>query len=174
MRILLPLSLTLVLAVPASGQALQGHNAKAPVDVAADRIEVQDRSDRAIFSGNVRVDQAGLTLTSSRLTVNYENGGGSGVSIERLDATGGVTVTSATETARGDIAIYDLPKRLITMVGGVTLVQGANRINGGRLVINLDTGVASVDGNGPSVRGDDGVVRGSGRVTGRFTVTQRQ
>ena len=174
MRILFPLSLAFVLAVPASGQALQGHNAKAPVDFAADRIEVQDRADRVILSGNVRVDQAGLTLTAARLTVAYENGGGSGTSVERLDATGGVTVTSATETARGDIAIYDLPGKLITMVGGVTLVQGANRINGGRLVINLDTGVASVDGNGPSVRSDGGIVSGGGRVTGRFTVTQRQ
>ena len=32
---------------------LKGHNSNAPVDVSADRIEVQDRADRAIFSGNV-------------------------------------------------------------------------------------------------------------------------
>ena len=75
MRKISPLLLALLplLAVPASGQALKGHNAKAPVDVEADRIEVQDRVDRAIFSGNVRVRQAGLSLTASRLTVAYED-----------------------------------------------------------------------------------------------------
>ena len=36
--------------------ALKGHNSNAPVDVTADRIEVQDRADRAIFAGNVHVD----------------------------------------------------------------------------------------------------------------------
>ena len=41
--------------------ALKGHNSNAPVDVAADRIEVQDRTDRAIFAGNVRVRQGELT-----------------------------------------------------------------------------------------------------------------
>jgi lipopolysaccharide export system protein LptA len=174
MRIMLPLILAAVLVVPASGQSLKGHNSKAPVDVAADRLEVQDRADRAIFVGNVRVDQAGLRLTAARLTIAYDNGG-SRTAIQRIDATGGVTVTSASETARGDIAIYDLPRKLITMVGGVTLVQGANRLSGGRLVINLDTGVASVDGGRPSVRNSDGTVTsgGGGRVTGRFTVTQR-
>ena len=35
--------------------ALKGHNSNAPVDVTADRIEVQDRADRAIFAGNVHV-----------------------------------------------------------------------------------------------------------------------
>jgi lipopolysaccharide export system protein LptA len=172
MRILLPLFLAVALAVPASGQSLKGHNSRAPVDFGADRIEVQDRTDRVVLVGNVRVDQAGLTLNAARLTVAYDNGG-SRVAIERIDATGGVTVTSATETARGDIAIYDLPRKLITMVGGVTLIQGSNRLNGGRLVINLDTGVASVDGGRPSVRNSNGTVTGSGRVTGRFTVTQR-
>jgi lipopolysaccharide export system protein LptA len=171
MRMLLPLVLAAGLAVPASGQSLKGHNSNAPVDVAADRIEVQDRADRAIFSGNVRVEQAGLTMSSSRLTIAYDNVG-SNLNIERLDATGGVTVKSATETASGDIAIYDLPRKLITMVGGVTLIQGGNRINGGRLVINLNTGVASVDGGG-GARGPDGTGTGGGRVTGRFTVTQR-
>ena len=42
--------------------ALKGHNADAPIDVSADRIEAQDRADRAIFSGNVKVRQAELTL----------------------------------------------------------------------------------------------------------------
>ena len=171
MRILLPIILSASLAVPASGQSLKGHNSNAPVDFAADRIEVQDRADRVVLSGNVRVDQGGLKLTSSRLTVAYDNGS-SKVAIDRLDATGGVTVTSASETATGDIAIYDLPRKLITMVGGVTLVQGSNRINGGRLVINLNTGVASVDGGGGG-RTVNGVSTGGGRVTGRFTVTQR-
>ena len=46
---------------PAS--ALKGHNSNAPVDVTAERIEVQDRADRAVFSGNVHVTQAELTST---------------------------------------------------------------------------------------------------------------
>jgi lipopolysaccharide export system protein LptA len=167
---LIALSLIPLLAVPASGQALRGHNSNAPVDVAADRIEVQDRADRAMFVGNVQVKQAGLSLSSARLTVAYDNSG-SGVAIQRLDATGGVIVVSADQTARGDVAIYDLPRRLITMLGGVTLVQGGNRISGGRLVIDLNSGRATVDGSGvgtPGVAGSQG-----GRVTGRFTVTNR-
>jgi lipopolysaccharide export system protein LptA len=52
-----------------AGSALKGHDTNAPVDVAADRIEVQDRADRAIFSGNVQVRQGDLNLATSRLTV---------------------------------------------------------------------------------------------------------
>jgi lipopolysaccharide export system protein LptA len=157
---------------PAIGQALKGHDSNAPVDVEADRIEVQDRADRAMFIGNVRVNQAGLTLTSARLTVAYANTSGSGVQIERLDATGGVTIHKANQTAQGNTAIYDLPRRLITMVGGVSLVQGGNRVNGGRLVIDLNTGRAVVDGSAvgaPGVQGGTG-----GRVTGRFSVKKEQ
>lgn len=164
------LALLPILAVPASGQALKGHNAKAPVDVEADRIEVQDRIDRAIFSGNVRVRQGGLSLSAGRLTVAYDNGGG-GVDIERLDASGGVTVTSASETASGDVAIYDLRGRLITLIGGVTLTQGPNRLSGGRLVIDLDSGRAVVDGSSVGAPGVDSP-SGGGRVSGRFSVTK--
>ena len=45
--------------------ALKGHDSNAPVDVTADRIEVQDRADRAIFAGNVHVTQAELTLDTA-------------------------------------------------------------------------------------------------------------
>jgi lipopolysaccharide export system protein LptA len=162
-----------VSALPAHGQAvsaLKGHNSNAPVDVEADRIEVQDRADRAIFSGSVRAKQGDLSLASARLTVAYAGGAG-GTQIQRLDASGGVTVRSPSETATGQFAIYDLNKRLITMIGGVTLVRGESRVQGGRLVIDLTTGRATVDGS--SVGGAGTAGSGGGRVTGRFTVPQR-
>ena len=77
--------------------ALKGHDRNAPVDVSADRIEVQDRADRAIFAGNVHVKQAELTLDAARFTVAYSSSGG--VQIRRLDAAGGVVVNSPSETA---------------------------------------------------------------------------
>jgi len=146
--------------------ALKGHNGNAPVDVTADRIEVQDRADRAIFAGNVHVTQAELTLDTPRLTVAYS--GGASVQIRRLDAAGGVVVRSPSETARGDFGIYDLDRKLITLVGNVELNRQNDRVAGARLVIDLDSGRAVVDGGPP------GVNQNGGRVTGHFTVPQRQ
>ena len=158
----------------AHAQALANHNSNAPVDFAANSIEVQDRSDRVVISGNVRVTQAGLTLTAARMTVAYTRAGGTDVN--RLDATGGVVVTKGDERATGNVAIYDLDKRLITMVGNVELRQRGNHLRGGRLLIDLNTGRATVDGRG-AARGPDGnPVSGgtNGRVTGTFTVPERK
>lgn len=153
-----------------SVSALKGHNSNAPVDVTADRIEVQDRSDRAIFAGNVHVTQAELTLDTARLTVAYSGGSQSsgGVQIRRLDAAGGVTVRSPSETAKGDFGIYDLDKKLITLIGSVQLNRGDNQVNGSRLVIDLDSGRAVIDGGPP------GVNQSGGRVSGHFSVPQKK
>ena len=164
-------SLALVAVQPAAGQsgasALKGHDTNAPVDVAADRIEVLDRADRAIFSGNVDVRQGSLRLAAPRLTVAYASAGG--IDIKRLEASGGVTLTSPSETARGQFAIYDLDRRLVTLIGGVTLTRGDSNVRGGRLVLDLTSGRAVMDGGAPGAAGQaDG-----GRVTGRFTVPQR-
>ena len=146
--------------------ALKGHDSKAPIDLAADRAEAQDRSDRAIFAGNVVVKQGELTLRTARLTLAYANT--DGIDINRIDASGGVTVTSPSETARGDFAVYDLNEGLITMVGNVRLERQGSFLSGGRLTIDLDTGRAVMDG------GLRGVNQAGGRVTGRFTVPKRQ
>ena len=145
--------------------ALKGHDSNAPVDVSADRIEVQDRADRAIFAGNVKVRQASLSLDTERLTVAYSSGGG--IQIRRLDAAGGVVVRSPSETARGNFGIYDLDKKLITLVGDVQLRRAGSQVMGSRLVIDLQSGRAVIDG-GPS-----GVGQNGGRVTGHFTVPKR-
>ena len=145
--------------------ALKGHDSTAPIDVDAARLEAQDRADRAIFSGNVVVRQGTLTLRTARLTLAYANT--NGIDINRIDASGGVVITSPSETARGDFAVYDLNSRLITMVGNVRLARNGSFLNGGRLTLDLDTGRAVMDG------GLRGINQSGGRVTGRFTVPQR-
>lgn len=146
--------------------ALKGHDSKAPIDLSADRAEAQDRADRAIFAGNVVVRQGALTLRTARLTLAYASQ--NGIDINRIDASGGVVVTSPSETARGDFAVYDLEDGLITMVGNVRLERGGSYLSGGRLTIDLESGRAVMDAG---LRGVN--QPGGGRVTGRFTVPKR-
>lgn len=167
------------LAAPAGAQ--QRHNSKAPIDFGADQIQLQDKANRAVLSGNVSLKQAEMTLTAARMTVAYTGQviGGS-PQASRFDASGGVVVRRPDQTARSQYAIYDLNRRVITMLGAVSLTQGGNTVNGGRLTLNLDTGRAVIDGSsvagggnaGPAVPGAVTPSRG-GRVTGTFSVPDR-
>jgi lipopolysaccharide export system protein LptA len=164
------------IAAPLSAQgfsALKGHDTNAPIDISSDHIEVQDRADRAIWTGNVHVIQGDMTMDAARMTVAYTQATtpGANPQIQRIDASGGVTVVSPTERAKGSYGIYDLNKRLITLIGGVSLVRGANTVNGARLVIDMNSGRATVDGN--AVGGGAGTSQSGGRVTGHFTVPKR-
>ena len=172
-----PLSLLAValLASPALAQgtsALKGHDSNAPIDISSDHIEVQDRADRAIWVGNVHAVQQDMTMDAARMTVAYTHATtpGADPQIQRIDASGGVTVVSPTERAKGDFGIYDLNRKLITLIGHVTLTRGTNVVNGARLVIDMNTGRATVDGN--AVAGGTTAASG-GRVTGHFTVPKR-
>ena len=153
-------------------QAIAAHNSNAPVDFGADRIELQDRQNRVVLSGNVDITQAGLRLKAARTLVNYTDAGS--LDIQRITATGGVQVTRGNEAASGDVAVYDFGRRIITMAGNVRLNRGSDTLNGGRLVIDLRTGVSSVDGSasGSSPVTGDGTSRSGGRVTGSFRVPQ--
>jgi len=157
-----------------SVSALKGHDSDAPVDVSANSIELQDRANRAIFVGAVHVVQGNMTMDAARMTVAYRRAPtpGADPEIQRIDASGGVTVVSPTEKARGNFGIYDLDRRLITLIGSVTLNRGDNVVNGARLMIDLNTGRSTVDGN--AVGGAAAPAgSGGGRVTGRFTVPKR-
>jgi lipopolysaccharide export system protein LptA len=148
-----------------AGSALRGHNSDAPIDWAADRIEVQDRVNRVILSGNVVARQAELTLSAQRINVAYLDG--KGIKVQRIDASGGVLLRSPSETARGQFAIYDLGQRIVTLIGDVTLTRQGSDVRGGRLTIDLDTGRAVMDG------GTAGNAGQNGRVSGTFIVPRR-
>lgn len=164
---------TAVLGTAATGQTR--HDSNAPIDFDAPTMDLDDRSGRAVLSGGVKITQANLTLTAARVTVTYTGEITGSPSASRFDAAGGVTVTRPDQTARAQYGVYDINKRTITMLGNVTLTQGSNRVSGGRLTMNLDTGRASIDGSGVgTTKAPDGsVTQSGGRVTGRFTVPKR-
>lgn len=140
-----------------TAQALSGHNSNAPVNYAADRIELQGKQDRVVLSGNVDIAQDNLRLRAERTVVNFTDAGS--LKIQRITATGGVLVTRGDTTARGDVAVYDFERRIITMVGNASLRQGGDSLRSNRFVIDLDSGVSSAEG---------------GRVSGTFSAPGRK
>ena len=166
------LTLVALAGIRLNAQAIAGHNSNAPVSYAADRIELQDRQNRVILSGNVQIMQAGLSLNAGRTLVNYTDTGS--LSIQRITATGGVDIRRGNERARGNTAVYDFNRRIITMAGNVRLNRGGDTLNGGRLVIDLASGVSSVDGSASGsssvTGGQTGSSTSGGRVTGTFSV----
>jgi lipopolysaccharide export system protein LptA len=153
----------LALGTTAGAQSIAGFNSNQPVNYAADRIELQDRQNRVVLSGDVVITQGDLRLTAGRTTVAYTDAGT--LRIQRIDATGGVTVTRGNERASGAAGVYDFNRRVIVLSGGVALRRGSDTLNGGRLTMDLDSGLASVDG-----RGAAGTTGADGRVSGSFSV----
>ncbi|MCX9147576.1 LptA/OstA family protein [Erythrobacter sp. WG] len=156
-----------------AAQGIARHDSRAPVTYDAGKFVLDDRANQAIFSGGVIVNQADLRITSDRMLVNFTQAGQ--LEIQRITATGGVVVTRGEERASGDNAVYDFNRRIITMAGNVRLRRGADTLNGGRLTIDLDSGVSTVDGSasgGGSAA--PGAPAGRGRVTGSFNVPQNR
>lgn len=149
----------------AGAQGIAGFNSNQPVSYAADRIELQDKQNRVVLSGDVVIEQGDLRLTAARTTVAYSDSGT--LRIQRIDATGGVSVTRGNERASGSAGVYDFNRRVIILTGGVALRRGSDTLNGGRLVMDLNSGLSSVDGAGARSQPGSG---GSGRVSGTFAV----
>lgn len=170
------LALVLVLAATAASaqgtSSLRQHDTDAPIDVDAERIEVRDRDNQALFSGTVRVRQGDLRLNADTLRITYRKAGNSPV-ILRLDAKGAVELVSPSERARGDFGIYDVENRLLTLIGGVVLNQGQSVLRGGRLAIDLVSGRSQLDGGATRASPTPGAPAG-GRVSGRFVVPERK
>ncbi len=167
-------ALTAVLAggMNLAAQGIARHDSRAPVTYDAGKFVLDDRGNQAIASGGVIVTQAGLTVQSDRMLVNFTDAGGQ-LEIQRITATGGVVITRGDERASGDNAVYDFNRRIITMAGNVALRRGSDTLNGGRLVIDLDSGLSTVDGSAAGgASGAAGTPNRAGRVTGTFAVPQ--
>ena len=171
--IIVHLAAGMVLSLLALNSAAHGQtrpataDADQPIDINADNLEVQQDKNLAIFSGNVIAVQGQIKLRAEQLRVWYrasaDSGSGSAAgnngTIIRIDAIDRVFVSSSTETAQGDIGIYEVADQRLTLTGAVVLTRGENVLRGNKLVMNLATGQSKISG---------------GRVHGRFVPPKRK
>ena len=138
---------TCLLAFTASAQtslSLGGFttDSDAPVEMTADKLTVSQSDGSAQFEGNVIIAQGVIRLAASLVTVTYLEAGG----IDRLNASGGVTLVTQTESAKAETAEYDLTNRQLVMRGEVVLIQGQNAISADSMNIDLASGAAVMEG----------------------------
>ncbi|NVK19365.1 MAG: hypothetical protein HWE30_11765 [Methylocystaceae bacterium] len=93
----------------------------APLEIYADNgIEWQQNQKLIIAQGNAIAKRANVTVNADELRAYYtedEQNQAGNTNIHRLEAIGGVNITSDTEKATGDRAVYDL-KRAIMVISG--------------------------------------------------------
>lgn len=89
-----------------------------PIEVLADDgIEWQQPKKQFIARGNAQAIRGGVTVRAPVLIAHYRDTDGSATDIEVLEATGGVTITSATEQATGRRAIYTVATGMLVLYG---------------------------------------------------------
>lgn len=115
----------------------------APVEVTAEQLSVDQESGTAIFTGDVVVGQGEMRLSAPRVLVVYRDGNSG---IERLEATGGVTLVSGPDAAESSRADYDIDRGTIVMTGDVLLTQARSTLTADRMTVNLDDGTAQMNG----------------------------
>jgi lipopolysaccharide export system protein LptA len=163
---------------PAAASPFQGmgQSQDQPVQIEAATLEVRDKNKTATFSGNVQVVQGDTTMKCQNLVVFYgaEVGIGAGAAdsapaatttkstpgmpqnaqnIRRIEARGGVTVITKEQNASGDLGVYDLKTKTITLSGNVVVSQGQNVIHGERVVVDTATGNARVESGSTAAAG---------------------
>lgn len=153
-------------------------DSKEPIKIDADKLDVLDKENKAVFTGNVVAVQGETTVRCTVMTVLYEGRGGekggagaaratapaapaeagaaqgNDSSIKRILCKGPVTVVSKTQAATSDNAEFDRANNVVIMTGNVALNDGPNITRGEKLTYNTVTGIANVEtGKGGRVQG---------------------
>ena len=137
------------LAWPAAAQQVafgERHDATQPVEITADRLDLDQAAGSAVFTGGVRVGQGELRLAADRVEVFYDEGGQASGTVRRMNATGNVTLSNGTEAAEAQAAAYEVATGIVEMQGEVLLTQGRNALSSERLRIDLNAGTGQLEG----------------------------
>jgi lipopolysaccharide export system protein LptA len=149
-------------------------NSKDPIRIDANKLEVFDKEQKAIYSGDVIAVRGTATTRSTVMTIFYDNkkaqekkeGAAPAASsqaaqdgaLKRIEFTGPVSVVNGTQTMTSNKMVYDAIGKIVTLTGNAVVADGPNVQRGELMTYNTETGIATIINPTPG-----------GRVQGVFT-----
>ena len=150
-RLTMMIALPLALAAAGVVHAQLASSSKAPVDITADQLEVQNAQCLTVWKGAAEALQDTSRLRANTLNIYNKVLGGRGSAgaqncgqLDRMEADGQVYYVTPNRVVKGDHAVYTAGDKTIVLTGDVVATQCQNVISGSRLVINTETGEATM------------------------------
>ena len=129
-----------------------------PTEIESDKLEVFDRDNTAVFTGNVTLVQGDLLLKTVKMTVFYKQAsqdaaapaqgqaGSGSTEVERMVAEGKVYIQQGGQVVTGDRGELKMEEQLLVVTGKeVVLTEGSNVVVGCRFTNNGKSGDSQVD-----------------------------
>ncbi|WP_119677346.1 LptA/OstA family protein [Indioceanicola profundi] len=108
----------------------------------------------AVARGDALATRGENKVRADRLVGLLEEDGSGNLQITRIDAEGGVVITTPTEVARGERGTYDMQSRLASLTGNVRITRGQNQLSGAAAEVDLEAGTSRIlAGAADKVRG---------------------
>lgn len=127
---------------PALAAALPSDRSQ-PVAVEADRVELDQRANRSIYTGQVRIRQGTMVLTGEQVVAEHDSKGGA---IRQVTAQGSpATYEQVLKPgdppvhARARRMIYNAQQQTLHLIGDAFVSQDTNTMAGNDILYNLAT-----------------------------------
>ncbi|GAB4544902.1 MAG: lipopolysaccharide transport periplasmic protein LptA [Thermodesulfovibrionia bacterium] len=114
------------------------------VVITSDTLMADNKSSTAIFEGSVVATIDNVTIHSEKMTVFYDNSGGT---IKTIQATGNVRVNKGNSVIFSNDATYIGNEEKIIFTGEPKLVDGDNVITGKQIIYSMKDEKAFVEGS---------------------------
>lgn len=150
-----------LLFLPFSALAAPGAKEKnrGPIEVSADHLEVNEKTQTLVFKGNAVATQDDVTIYGNRLTVKYT---GEQRQVEQVVAEGAVRIVQGTRIATGEKAVLFHTEERIVLTGSPKVSDGDNFVQGQEITIYMNDKRSIVTGGA------------GGRVNAVFTRQEKE
>ena len=149
-----------------------------PLEITADKaLEWNQTNKTYIARGNAIAKQGDMSVKANSLTATYTGANGSTSDISLLEADGNVTLSTATDVATGDKAVYDLSEGKATLSGSrPKIVQNSkNTLEADQIIVwtkNNALDRAEAIGNVVIINGDQTATGDKANYSATTTIAQ--
>ncbi len=123
------------------------------VVTAAQNLEYWEIKQLAVARGGAVAENGDRKIRADVISAYVESADDSKTELSRVEAIGGVIISTPEDLAKGNEAVYDAKSGVATLCGNVEIRRGPSVLKGKCAEVNFNTGVSRLIGGGGSVKG---------------------